>query len=746
MRTLLAVAFLVTVPLRPTPPKVPVPTLDVTTSELSPAVLVATTRPTISLFAGLGRWGLGAPAHAAWAARQGRTSISGSGALAPETWREAWTLLWFRGAPGWEAWDVPWLVVWQRRPARARLDEDGLHATAPGGLGTLALMPLYGMRKPDTRNWVTSGGLPPEVARQCRFWASVLRRYPLACEETTRVDGARGDIIVRSRFRWLTIDDDWRTPPRKLAPLPPTLALALRGGRLPATVTGPVRDVGLATPYGPYAGVEGTDGYDARFRLLHYLARTERDELPTPGQPIAEQALARLRAAMRDAFGSADGLFHQDFGDPPGFAEPPPQGGDGGNTCWAVVSAQHYCRSIPYLPVGRAAEARRRLRRYFADWVLQPGRYQPFRGKRLLVGPGIGTWGGYDDAGKFSSNVLVTLWAYARYTGDRALIRERWPLIKQLFVTPRECSWRGFGREEIAEMGDEAAPALAMARLAWLVGDREAYAQAAGIFAREIVHHVVKHTGSAYFVARQPFSSSEPMPADVYLTNLWGDTAGWQIDGPAWPKETGERQYTNRWVRFGDVDVARFHRDSLRDLDRAELDGLLASGRFTTSREGTMDDPHILPSMVRLRSLLLDESPERLARITPVDAPVHPASGVAAYCGAFLRTAHPSHLDTIIPMRDATSGWVKGIERDRPEDEPVLDVAVSWRARGRAGEPSLTWWGWRPPRAAEGVPGGDRWSFGGIRTDLPVRSGEERRLSWNTVRVRLTSGAESAAR
>jgi len=44
-----------------------------------------------------------------------------------------------------------------------------------------------------------------------------------------------------------------------------------------------------------------------------------------------------------------------------------------------------------------------------------------------------------------------------------------------------------------------------------------------------------------------------------------GDTAGWQIDGPTYPEKTGERQYTNRWVRFKNEDVGRFYRDFLED-------------------------------------------------------------------------------------------------------------------------------------------------------------------------------------
>src|SRR5579884_217023 len=712
--------------------------LAVITSELSPAVMAHTTRNRLTLFGSLERWGLGAPSHLARMTPKGAETIhvapGGSLTFSGRSLAAPWMLVWFQGAKGWTHWDSPWLVVWQRRPDTVTLDASGLHASASSALGYVALLPLYGLYKPDTRAW-EGKTLPAEVIHRCRFWARALRNYPLACDEAFRIDPKTDSVVLRARFRWLTTRDDWNTPPLKLAPLSPTLALAYQGKRMPmalsASQAAPLVDPGLFTAYGPYMGVENADAYEVRFPILHYITQTEQEPAPDTSNPTVAAALARLQKAMTETFSSPDGLFHQDFGDPPGFADPPPQKSDGGNTCWALMSAQYYCRALPYLPADLVAKARPRLHRYFADWVLQPARYKPFRGKLLLVGPGIGTWGGYDDAGKFSSNTILTLWTYARYTGDWALIKARWPLIKQLFITPRECTWRGFGRDAIAEMGDEAAPALAMARLAWFVGDKETFGYAAYLFARELAHHVVKHTGAGYFVARQPIHSAEKMPPNVYLTNLWGDIAGWQIDGPTYPRQTGERQYTNRWVRFGDPDVARFHRDHLQDLDRAELDGLLASGRFTTQREGTKDDPHILPSMVRLRSLLRNEAPDRLAQITPVEAPVHSNSGVAAYCMAFLRVSRPVRYAALFPVSEAATQWARGIERDRPEDEPVLDVTVQWTVgkAERPGAPVLTWWGWKPPQTAADLPGGDRWSFGQIESDRLIASAQARRLS-----------------
>src|ERR1051325_4084795 len=119
-----------------------------------------------------------------------------------------------------------------------------------------------------------------------------------------------------------------------------------------------------------------------------------------------------------------------------------------------------------------------RLRKYFHVDVLVTNRFKLREFPKvsantyyILEGPGIGSWGVLGDAGKFSANTLETLWAYAHFTGDWDLIRERWPLVKRMFCTPAEANWVSFGREAIAELGDEAAPCLALARMAYRIGD-----------------------------------------------------------------------------------------------------------------------------------------------------------------------------------------------------------------------------------------------------------------------------------
>jgi len=90
---------------------------------------------------------------------------------------------------------------------------------------------------------------------------------------------------------------------------------------------------------------------------------------------------------------------------------------------------------------GDAKRCSRELRKYFHDDVLVTNRFTLREFPKgsghqyyILEGPGIGSWGMLGDAGKFSTSMLQTLWAYAHYSGDWDLIKERWELIRKLFA------------------------------------------------------------------------------------------------------------------------------------------------------------------------------------------------------------------------------------------------------------------------------------------------------------------------
>jgi len=412
------------------------------------------------------------------------------------------------------------------------------------------------------------------------------------------------------------------------------------------------------------------------------------------------------------------------------------------NFCWAIMGDQWYAKGLPYYDDATRKIALASLRKYFHEDVLAPARlkereFPKGSGRTYLIleGPGIGSWGVLGDAGKFSTNLLETLWAYGHFTGDWDVLKERWPMVLKLFCTPPEAKWVTFGREAIAEMGDEAAPCLAMARMAYKVGDMNTYGYACYLFARELAHHWVKQRGAPYYRANQPWHSMEFMPEEVYLTNLWGDTAAWQIDGPAYPARTGERQFNNRWVRFKNEDVGRFYRDFLLDDVRKELD--LLTGRWEPKRK-FVNDSHIMPSLVQLRSLLLNETPADLAKLATPDQFGGPASGVIASCISVLRTSHPTRLERLIPAGDPTP-FVAGLEREVGGPNTYLAQAVHSEVKDpRTKEtrpiwPMVTWWGWKTGQH-------DRWMFGQVLPS-PDAAAIERQavpLNWNTMAVVYT--------
>lgn len=709
----------------------------VLSTELCPMVLIRTQSTTLRLFHALGSWGLGAPTRCFYLA-SGRTRVLSPGQTAsPGDMSSGWLLASFAGAQGWQVFDAPVLVCLQHRPQTVRLDGQGLWLQFSQPAGDVVVAPLFGYEKPlqkgvslpcktnlqQIRTWEWRDSLPAGIARRCGTLYRILRAIPIYADEQFTVDG--DDLILRTRYTFHTIRDEWNTPPLRLSPLPPVLALAWWAGRhsvaqkpFPMQIQGKLFDPDLMTPYGPWMGVSDAGELVIRFPLLRYVHVHEEHPLREESlQPVARHALEWVRQRLAEKFRRDDWQQVWDHGG----AE---------NYCWQVMGDRWYARAIPYLFERTQAHLKASLRGYMREHVLQEKTYQPFREVLLLVGPGIGTWGGYDDAGKFSSNLMETLWCYAYYTGDWQTIRERWKLIQKLFVTPYECDWKSFGRYAIAELGDEAAPPLYMARMAYQVGDMDTYRFACYIFVRELVHHYVKQVGHPYFVQRQPWHSTEIMPDDVYLTNLWADIAGWQIDGPTYPRVTGERQYENRWVRFGSEDVARFYREVLGSEIRREMDWLLQRAREgKTPYRLHEDTAHIAPSLVRLRSLLLREPVEKLAELSPPERwQLGRAADGTAFCLAFLCAAAQPVRKRLIP-RQPRQPYRKGLEPLITDSFPALTLVVE----AEKGYPVLRWWAWEPPQKAQGTAANDRWSFGmvGSSTWASVQW-RRQRLNWNT--------------
>jgi hypothetical protein len=535
-----------------------------------------------------------------------------------------------------------------------------------------------------------------------------MREFPLYCEDTFSVNRAEDTVTIRQKFQWHSIRDDWSTQPLKLAPLSPPLAQASLDKTFPARFSKPPVNLEVFTSCGPFLGVENVDSYDVTLSLLRYVNETEAaDPVPTNAPANVHAALGKLQETARNTFRTSE-KYDYDHTAPTNFLA-------------AVLSAQWYAKTLPYMDAQTRSNAVASLRKFFREDMLVTNR---FKRREHATGSGqefLVLETGPADEGSLNAGLLESIWAYAHFTGDWELIRERWDLIKKLYVTPAENSWVTFGCEGIVELGNEAPPCLAMARLAYKAGDMDGYNYACSIFARELVHHFLKQKGADYFRRNQPYHSMEFMDEEVYLTSLRGDTAGWQIDGPKYPTQAVVRQFANRWLGFQDTDAARFHREFLHQEVRRELDRL----------QQRSDAPE---KYIQLRSLLLNESPADLAKVATPDEFAGPPSGILANCFSIIRTSHPTRYERLIPG-GAPTPFVTGLERDVPGQNPFLVQSILTSGAESDGQkhepvwPLVSWWkSWRTPT-------GQRWNFGHVTPTRSAKAPESKRLAlnWNTV-------------
>jgi hypothetical protein len=151
------------------------------------------------------------------------------------------------------------------------------------------------------------------------------------------------------------------------------------------------------------------------------------------------------------------------------------------------------------------------------------------------------------------AQVLPALWAYANASGDWDFVQQRWPAAQKVMASTG-ASWSVFGVQGTAAFGAQASAALACARMAYRLGDSDAYHHASSVFARALVQDWVRQRGLPYFRENQPWHSMEPFGTNAVLEMLRAGLAGWEIQH--------EKAMSNRW-KTSDIDVARFFHDFL---------------------------------------------------------------------------------------------------------------------------------------------------------------------------------------
>jgi hypothetical protein len=218
------------------------------------------------------------------------------------------------------------------------------------------------------------------------------------------------------------------------------------------------------------------------------------------------------------------------------------------------------------------------------------------------------------------------------------------------------------------------------------------------------------------------------MDEEVFLTGLQGGRGGWQMDGPSYPGEATERQFNHRWFRFKDPDVARFYRDHLSGDVRRELNWL--QQRWDSERPFN-DDSDAMPSLVQLRSLLLNETPTQLAKVAKPAQFLDSLSRTIGDCLAVIRTSEAARWERLIPAGQS-SPFVAGLERELGEFRGPLLYVIQLthltveQARDREC-PEIVW-------GKAGKPPGEFLSFGWVipQQDVPTTKRETVALNWNS--------------
>ncbi len=469
-------------------------------NDLFPGFLLHSRLTSIGLFRGLSAVGLSAPTAMAWseggAVRVARAPVSSGPRLSAP-----WLLVWFNGGTGWDGvkfirgpWndsprfnptvgpiDCPWLVVLQH-PAVATLDAEGLTITGDRPLDHVVMMPFYGSEKLSptrTANWTTA--LPGDVIQRANQWASYARRFPLYVREDYQVDEAEDQVRVRNTFEHLPIEDDWKTAPALLAPVPPVMALAYTSG-FRIAFDRPPSDLQTVTHWGPLLAVTGRNQYEYVVNgILKYvdeerIVSTLRKEVP--GFDAARMLLiARMENA---AAGGADpkGAYSVDWG-------------------MGMVSA--WMRATKYLPEKLTRKLTSYVQRQdlIAGYFFNPAMFDEVP---LMIGnkalkvvafkakAGHQTYG--DDLVKQTSRMPFVAWQYGYYSGDWQSIQQRYEFIRSLYGFNLLLGWSNVGPEYTAEHAKISAKqgAIGLARLARRFSDQPTYDYGAYLLAKALIN------------------------------------------------------------------------------------------------------------------------------------------------------------------------------------------------------------------------------------------------------------------
>lgn len=524
--------------------------------EYFPAWAMGVNAPELTLFEGMDALGLGGPTRLALSC-QGKTEVFPAGTPLDANKLAAmdrpWMLLWFTGAKGWRDFDFPLLLVLQRQPVSAAWSGGALRLTFKGDAGLVFLMPLFGYYKPPQadrsfadpaalpnirpREW--ENNLPSAVAKRCDYFSSLCRCFPYFLKDSFQVDLKQNALKLHYEFLYHLSQDDWKTPPAKLAPLSPTLALAIRNG-FPAKFDATPFDPVYPTTLGPWTGVQDADSYDLSLLTLQYLAETFVYDLnPDTSDPLALRAVSRL--TLKDQ-------------EPPARTSADPVVDIFNSDRFKALSARY-----------ADPAARAKLKQLFTEEYLAPGRFRErsVSGSKFLF---LGQEPYHPDSpGHVTAALFENLWIYSFNTGDYAWLSGGGARLERLASPLAALAWARAGDGKAVELGLGAGPALAYARLMYLAHDQRNFAWGAFWSTMEMLRVFVK-CGPMGDYARdfQPWNGATPLGPRANAT-VCDPAHGWEIGGPGDDPGKGAL-WRRRWNMMTDFDLDRFLRENSTDV------------------------------------------------------------------------------------------------------------------------------------------------------------------------------------
>ena len=566
-------------------------------SALSPAWVATTNAEKLRVFEGTRQYGIDLPTHLAFESNGKIKIVKPEDGIDGSEMTANWVLAWFNGGNGWSEFDTPYLFVLEKRPEKIETYAGAaLFFNNTAGVGTVQGMPLYGVTlQPTGSTKAWANDLPQAVVERCHYWSRVLVNAPDEVVRTARVDYATDELIVKDEFTHLQIQDDWKTPGLKTAPLSPVLALAAKAGNIDIAISRPARDLQMGTLQGPYIAVDNATKLVFRIKnKLHYI-REVRDVQRTDNaktRPIQQELNRIVAQGVRDELTAHPWkrvVTEQKLGV--------------GNQ---RVVYTNLLLSLPYLSPELREAVRKEIQLETERYFLHEGKADehlasqlskgyrdiplislyknPITGLTLGMAPHSAREFGIDQP-YFTSLNIYMIWLYADTLGRYDWVKEKYPVLQAYFNTARNShdwtigvSWDTFSGFRVGngmqESGGIYSGMVGMARMAHQLGDKATSDAAAYYAMMQMVGMQGQVAASDYRQKYRPWLGASTKAEDIeYIQRIrpiyfaeynefagispaiiglrnWGGSPGGYIESPlpelmrlyreVWPEFTNE--------------------------------------------------------------------------------------------------------------------------------------------------------------------------------------------------------------